>query len=90
MVKYKQFKVIIENNEHLKAIRVQLKRLDCRLGLELSAMGGDAPTCVTVWAEGHYDVWSLPVTPTHYRYHNRTLTLLNLTKMQPEDMLETV
>lgn len=87
MPNYKMFKVVIENEEHLAAVESELKRLGYKFDANFAQVSKKAPTCVTVWEEGDYHVWSMPVSAKTYQHHNITLRLAELVKMTHEDVV---
>lgn len=87
MPNYKMFKVVIENEEHLDAVESELKRLGYKFDENFAQGSNKSPACVTVWEEGDYNVWSIPVSAKTYKHHNSTLRLAELVKMAPEDVV---
>lgn len=78
---YKLFKVVVESSEHLAAIEKELKRLGAKLDANFNSIKSPA-TCVTVWDDTTYDIWSLAVNPRNFQGHPTSYTLNDLCKMQ--------
>lgn len=82
MKMYRQFKVIIKDEEHLLKVQAQLERLGFTLGTSFyKASRPERATTITTWKEGHYDIWSVVSTAFDFHGHKDALTLETLQKM---------